>query len=59
MSERSYVNIDGPSYGWGWIVAFLCFWAAGGWERVDCALGIKPACTVVQAWREPETMKKE
>lgn len=24
--------------------AFFLFWSQGGWERVDCALGIALAC---------------
>jgi hypothetical protein len=48
--ERQHITLDGPSFGWGWIVAFFLFWSCGGWQRVDCAIGVKPACDVVTAW---------
>jgi len=32
------------------ILLFICFWLVGGWERVDCALGVKTACAKVELY---------
>lgn len=30
-----------------WLALFILFWAQSGWYRVDCAIGIKPACELI------------
>lgn len=45
MSSRSIeLDITG-----GILVLFFVFWWQSGWYRVDCALGVQKACTLIAA----------
>ena len=34
------------------IFLFICFYIAGGWERIDCALGTQAACVTITNWNQ-------
>jgi hypothetical protein len=48
MSEkRSSVQFNGFGVT-AVLVAFLLLWSQSGWYRIDCALGIKKACDLIE-----------
>ena len=41
------------------VTAFICFYLVGGWERIDCALGVKEACEQIETWNPPKALEQK
>lgn len=48
MSEKSSFSFDGFNAS-AILFLFWMFWLQSGWYRIDCALGVKAACTLIDA----------
>ncbi len=58
MTEEKSVKIEiDRDFGWAICLMFFLFWQQSGWYRVDCALGVNAACSLIAAEKDYREVK--
>ncbi|MDM9644495.1 MULTISPECIES: hypothetical protein [unclassified Rhizobium] len=58
MTEEKSIKVEiDHALVWAIFFMFFLFWQQSGWYRVDCALGVNAACSLIAAEKDYREVK--